>query len=144
MTPADRAERLRDLVARLTAVLDRENTLLDHPRSSDLGPIVTEKQGLFADYEAELTQIGDIPGFAAELEPEVRQELLETARRFETALQQNERKLEGLVRSSHQIMKIVSEAARKLARPISDYGRGGSVNTPRDQRTAPVAIDQTL
>lgn len=138
-----RAIAMINLVDRLNSVLDRENALLDKPRSKDLGPVVAEKQGLFAEYEAMLRQIGDLPALMAEVTPDCKAELLDRAKAFDAKLRENELKLDAMVKSSEQVMRVMSDVARKMAQPVQGYGNKGSVSYT-SKTSAPVALNQTL
>lgn len=138
-----RAAAMINLVDKLIGVLERENAMLDKPRSKDLGPIVAEKQGLFAEYESMLRQIGDLPALMAEIAPGRKAELLDRARNFDALLRENEIKLDAMVRSSEQVMRVMSDVARKMAQPIQGYGNKGAASHS-SKVSAPVALNQTL
>ena len=95
-----RAIAMINLVDKLIDVLERENALLDKPRSRDLGPVVAEKQGLFAEYEAMLRQTGNLSALMAEISPDRKVEILDRAKVFDALLKENEIKLDAMVRSS--------------------------------------------
>ena len=138
-----RAVAMINLVDKLIDVLTRENALLDKPRSKELGPVVAEKQGLFAEYEAMLRQTGNLPALMAEISPEHRAELLERAKAFDAKLRENELKLDAMVRSSEQVMRVMSDVARKMAQPVQGYGNKGAVSYTA-KTSAPVALNETL
>ncbi len=140
---SSRTAAMIELVDKLIDVLDRENTLLSRPRSKDLGPVVAEKQRLFADYETMLTQIGSMSGLMAETPPEQKTLLVARAKRFDDALRENELKLDAMVKTSEHIMSVMSKVARKMTQPVQGYGnRGAMADSPKT--IAPVAIDRTL
>lgn len=138
-----RAVALINLVDKLIDVLTRENALLDKPRSRDLGPIVAEKQGLFAEYEAMLRQTGKLSALMAEISPDRKAELLDRAKTFDAKLRENEVKLDAMVKSSEQVMRVMSDVARKMAQPVQGYGNKGAVSYTA-KASAPVAINETL
>ncbi len=138
-----RAVAMINLVDKLIDVLDRENALLDKPRSKDLGPIVAEKRGLFAEYEAMLRQTGNISALMVEISPGRKAELLDRAKVFDAKLRENEIKLDAMVRSSEQVMRVMSDVARKMAQPVQGYGNKGTV-TYSSKTSAPVAVNETL
>lgn len=138
-----RAVAMINLVDKLIDVLERENALLDKPRSKDLGPIVGEKQGLFAEYEAMLRQIGNLSALMAEISPDRKAELLARAKDFDAKLRENEVKLDAMVRSSEQVMRVMSDVARKMAQPVQGYGNKGAVSYTA-KTSAPVAVNETL
>tara|TARA_Y100000588_G_scaffold304399_1_gene327239 strand:- start:22 stop:558 length:537 start_codon:yes stop_codon:yes gene_type:complete len=138
-----RAIAMINLVDKLIDVLERENALLDKPRSKDLGPVVAEKQGLFAEYEAMLRQTGNLSALMAEISPDRKAEILDRAKVFDTLLKENEIKLDAMVRSSEQVMRVMSDVARKMAQPIQGYGNKGAVSYT-SKTSAPVAVNETL
>lgn len=138
-----RAVALINLVDKLIDVLTRENQLLDKPRSRDLGPVVAEKQGLFAEYEAMMRQIGNLSTLMAEISPERKAELFDRAKVFDDKLKENEVLLDAMVRSSEQVMRVMSDVARKMAQPVQGYGSQGAVSYS-SKTSAPVAVNETL
>ncbi len=132
-----------DLVDKLIDVLGRENELLAKPRSRELTPVVSEKQGLFAEYEGMLRKVGDFSALLAQVDPGLKKVLSERAKVFEVALKENEAKLDAMVRTSQQIMKVMSDVAKKMAKPVQGYGNSGAVSGP-GKTLAPVAVNQTL
>ena len=140
---SSRTAAMIDLVDRLIEVLDRENDLLDRPRSKELGPVVAQKQALFTEYEDALRKIGSLSELMAETPPDQKAVLLDKAKTFDTLLRENELKLDALVKTSEHIMTVMSNVARKMAQPVQGYGRGGSfADAPK--AIAPVAVNRTL
>ena len=138
-----RAITMINLVDKLIDVLERENALLDKPRSKELGPVVAEKQGLFAEYEAMLRQTGNLSALMAEISPDRKAEIRDRAKTFDARLKENEIKLDAMVRSSEQVMRVMSDVARKMAQPIQGYGNKGAVSYT-SKTSAPVAVNETL
>ena len=138
-----RANELLELIDNLISVLNEETELLETPRSRELEPVVKRKQALFAEYDATLGQSGDLKALMQELTVEKRNTIMQRARQFETALIENEAKLDAVVRASQTIMNVITEVAAKAAQPVQGYGRYGSINTPNTP-SAPVAINKTL
>jgi len=144
-TPAasSRTAAMIELVDRLIDVLIRENAMLSRPKSRDLGPVVAEKQNLFAEYEAMLKQIGSLSGLMAETPPDQKAVLMTRAKEFDDLLRENELKLDAMVKTSEHIMNVMSKVARKMTQPVQGYGRQGSMaDSPKT--IAPVAVNQTL
>lgn len=140
---SSRTASMIELVDQLIDVLVRENALLSKPRSKELGPVVAEKQGLFAQYEDMLQQIGSLSGLLAETPPEQKAVLVEKAKQFDDVLRENELKLDAMVRTSEHIMQVMSKVARKMKQPVQGYGRGGSMaDSPKT--VAPVAVNRTF
>ena len=132
---SSRTAAMIELVDKLIDVLNRENTLLSRPRSKDLGPVVAEKQGLFAEYEAMLAQIGSLSGLMAETPPEQKAVLVERAKLFDDVLRENELKLDAMVKTSEHIMSVMSKVARKMTQPVQGYGnKGAMADSPRPSR----------
>ena len=138
-----RAITIINLVDKLIDVLERENALLDKPRSKDLSPVVAEKQRLFAEYEAMMRQSGNLSVLMTEISPATKMELLDRAKRFDETLRENEIKLDAVVRSSEQVMRVMSDVARKMAQPVQGYGNKGAVSYT-SKISVPVAVNETL
>lgn len=144
MTPETRAEILTELIGNLIDVLERENAILDKPRSVDLGPVVAEKVELLQSYENQLSAIAADPAFAINLDEAVKVNLRDLSKRFEEIRQENERKLRLAVTTSNMIVDRIKEAATKAAgASLNSYGKTGTHNAYR-QKAAPVAINETL
>lgn len=144
MSPAQKAQNLIELVMRLTSLIERENDMLEsRPKSADLAIVVEEKQRLFADYETMIQDLGGLGGLAAELEPALRDELINVAKRFDEAMRQNERRLDAMVRASQRIMEIMRESVQKVSQPVGSYNAGGATKAYGGKAIA-VAINETL
>ena len=66
---------LQELMEDLVDLLERENALLERPRSRELGPVIEEKQALFKLYEEQVHALANDNDFAAALEPELKERL---------------------------------------------------------------------
>lgn len=142
MNATIRAHNLIDLMQDLVAVLQRENEMLERPRSSDLTPVVEEKQALFKLYEDQIAAIAKEPDFAASLPDDLNDRLKELAYAFDDAMKINRRKLEILTKSSQHIVNRIIEAAKSAAGQVPRYGREGTVTESR--AAAPVAMNQEI
>lgn len=142
MNATIRAHNLIDLMQDLVSVLERENALLERPRSSDLAPLVEEKQALFKLYEDQIAAIAQEPNFAASLPDEINDRLKDLAYAFDDAMKVNRRKLEILTKSSQHIVDRIVEAAKSAAGQVPRYGRQGTVTEGR--AAAPVAMNQEV
>lgn len=142
MNATIRAHNLIDLMQDLVSVLERENALLERPRSYDLTPLVEEKQALFKLYEDQIAAIAQEPNFAASLPDEINDRLKDLAYAFDDAMKVNRRKLEILTKSSQHIVDRIVEAAKSAAGQVPRYGRQGTVTEGR--AAAPVAMNQEV
>ncbi|WP_420549402.1 hypothetical protein [Curvivirga sp.] len=142
----EKANQLFTLLTELTEVLEQENLLLDQPNSKELGPIVTRKQELLADYEHELGQLAVTPHFFQTLNEEMKGKLRALSKRYQDAALTNERKLRLATRSSQMIADRIKDEARKAAgTQVRGYGQtGGYAQNGAAPRAAPIAINQTL
>lgn len=141
MNPTVRAHNLIGLMEDLVELLQRENALLERPRSRELGPVIEEKQALFKLYEEQVHAIANDNAFAAELEPELRQRLKDVGERFEDLARINERKLKLVSDASQKIVDVIADAARRAAGHIDGYGQSGASHA-RPARSAPVALNR--
>ena len=142
MNATIRAHNLIDLMQDLVSVLERENALLERPRSSDPAPLVEEKQALFKLYEDQIAAIAQEPNFAASLPDEINDRLKDLAYAFDDAMKVNRRKLEILTKSSQHSVDRIVEAAKSAAGQVPRYGRQGTVTEGR--AAAPVAMNQEV
>ena len=144
MSPAQKAQNLIELVTRLTNLIERENDMLEtRPKSQELAVVVQEKQLLFAEYETMIQDLGGLAGLSAELDPALRDDLLNVARRFDEAMRQNERRLDAMVRASQRIMEIMRESVQRVSQPVGSYNAGGATKAYAGKAIA-VAINETL
>lgn len=144
MTPETRAELLIDLVSHLIDIMEKENVILDHPKSVDLGPIVAEKQALFQSYEAQLQELAQDPSFTINLDDGHKAALRTLCERFEDVQKVNERKLRVAVTSSNMIVDRIREAATQATgASLNSYGKSGTQQA-YEKKAAPVAINETL
>lgn len=143
MNPNVRAHNMIGLMEDLVDLLERENALLDKPRSRELGPVIEEKQALFKLYEEQINAIANDNGFAAGLEPDLRARLSEIGQRFDDLAKINERKLKLMTESSQQIVDKIADAARQAAGHVDSYGRTGA-SAGQASRSAPVALNRNL
>lgn len=144
MSPAQKAQNLIDVVTRLTNLIERETDMLTtRPKSADLAVVVQEKQRLFSEYETMIRGLGGLVGLSAELEPALRDELTQVAKRFDEAMRLNERRLDAMVRASQRIMEIMRDAAQKASQPVGSYNAGGGTKAYTGKAVA-VTLNETL
>ncbi|RED52451.1 hypothetical protein [Aestuariispira insulae] len=144
MTPETRADLLIELVGNLIHVMERENEILDHPRSKELGPLVQEKQMLFHSYEGQLQALSRNPAFFMTLDDERREELRALSAKFHEVQTVNERKLRLAVKSSNMIVERIREAATKASgTALNSYGQSGGQQAYQ-KKAAPIAVNETL
>jgi len=142
MNPAVRAHNLIGLMEDLVDLLERENALLERPRSRELGPVIEEKQALFKLYEEQIHALANDNDFAAALEPELKARLQEVGARFEDLAKINERKLKLAAQASQRIVDHIADAARKAAGHVEGYGQSGA-SRETGARSAPVALNRS-
>ncbi|WP_259783151.1 hypothetical protein [Aestuariispira ectoiniformans] len=144
MTPEIRATSLLELLRDLIDVMERENTLLERPRSQDLAPIVEEKQKLFQQYETQIRELAATTGFSAVLGDDLRSQLKKLSEDFERVSKENERRLRLAARTSSMIVERIKEAAtRASGTNLASYGNSGTQREDT-RKAAPIAVDQTL
>jgi flagellar biosynthesis/type III secretory pathway chaperone len=142
MTPSLRAHNLIGLMEDLVELLERENALLERPRSRELGPVIEEKQALFKLYEEQIHALANDNEFASALEPELRERLKEVGGRFEDLAKLNERKLKLVSQASERIVERIADAARRASGHVDSYGQSGASGAA-PQRAAPVALNRS-
>lgn len=144
MTPEIRATSLVELLRDLIDVMERENALLERPKSQDLAPVVEEKQQLFHQYEMQVRELTAVPGFSEVLGDDLRSQLKALSEDFERVSKENERRLRLASRTSSLIVERIREAAtRASGTNLASYGDSGLRSNDKRQ-AAPVAVNRTL
>ncbi|MBP5856974.1 hypothetical protein KAJ83_08135 [Marivibrio halodurans] len=142
MNPNVRAHNLIALMEDLVDLLQRENALLERPRSTELGPVIEEKQALFKLYEEQVHAIAQDATFASDLEPDLRERMKDVGSRFEDLARVNERKLKLVSDASQKIVDVIADAARRASGHVEGYGKTGD-SRGRPVRSAPVALNRS-
>lgn len=144
MTPEIRASSLLELLRDLIDVMKRENALLEKPKSTDLAPIVEEKQELFLQYETQIRELASVPGFSAVLGDDLKGQLKALSEEFEQVCKENERRLRIASRTSSLIVERIKEAAtRASGTTLASYGNSG-MRSEDNRKAAPIAVNRTL
>lgn len=143
MTPETKAKELIALLDKLVNVLEQEILVLAEPRTSILTPLVQEKQLLMSEYESFLGSLA--PNFFQSLDENLKANLKTLSERFQNAALENEKRLSIATRSSQMIAdRIKEEAEKSMGNKVQSYGQTGGYSNHKNQRTAPIAINQTL
>lgn len=139
MDPTIRTHELIDVTESLTAVIDRENELLQELRIKEIGALQQEKTSLSGLYELRMREaIQDVGAFNS-VTPEIRERLRHASAAFDSSAQRNARVLKAaLEMNSRMVNKIAQLATRQETRP-NGYGADGTTPSPTRRSKMSVA-----
>lgn len=140
---AGEATDLLRITSRLIGVLEREVEMLREMDPTQMQTLQEEKIFLAAAYEAHLKQLHDDPGRLDDLDQDLRAELREVTRHFQTALSENERALRAAKEATDGLLGAIVEAVRKQG-PQSPYSAAGALESRGEKQHTPLALDQRL
>ena len=138
-TPAERAEALIKLTARLTELLDRETALFEARRPHEAESFQKEKTRLATIYRAETQRAAADPSRLADLPAALKAHLQDNTRRFESALRRNGAAVEALKTLTEGLVKALADEASRQAQAKSGYGPGAA----RPAKIGALACNQT-
>ena len=138
MDPTARAHELIDVTESLTALIERENSLLTELRIKEIGALQQEKTSLSGLYELRMREaIQDAEAFNA-VAPEVRTRLRNASEAFDRSAQRNANALRAaLEMNTRMVHKIAQLATNQETRP-NGYGATGTVPYPTRRTKMPV------
>lgn len=121
-TPADRAEALIRLTARLADLLDQETALFEARKPHEAVALQTEKTRLATIYRTETRLAGQDSSRLAGLAAPLKARLRDTTVRFETALSRNGAAVEALKSLTEGLVKALADEAGRQAQARAGYG----------------------
>lgn len=138
MDPTIRTHELIDVTESLTAVIDRENELLQELRIKEIGALQQEKTSLSGLYELRMREaIQDVGAFNT-VAPQTRERLRDASAKFDSSAQRNARALKAaLEMNTRMVNKIAQLATRQETRP-NGYGADGT--TPYPTRRSKMSV----
>lgn len=140
-------EALIRVTGRLIGVLDHEVEMLRAMRVSEIEKLQDEKAALTTAYEECVKAVGADPAALQAIEPTLRYELGQLARRFDDALAENARALNAVRESHDRLLKAIVDAVSDRRARGRGYGATGAFDKRRSTRTAPtlsLSLDHRL
>lgn len=140
-------ETLITVTSRLIGVLDHEIELLRAMEVGAIEALQEEKQALTLAYEECVTAVAGNPAVLEALEPSLRAELSELARRFDSTLAENARALHAVRDSHDRLLKAVVDAVSETRSRQKGYSARGVFARPkRSSGSSPLSLsfDQRL
>ena len=147
MEPATRTHELIEVTESLTAIIDRENQLLQELRIKEIGALQQEKTSLSGLYELRMREALQDVGIFNEVEPELKEQLRHVSEAFDRSSQRNAGALKAAMEmNSRMVHKIAQLATRQETQP-NGYGANGLVPQPARRAklsVAPMTLSQEL
>jgi hypothetical protein len=140
-------ETLVTATSRLIALMNKEVELLRGMRVGEINELQNEKQELTKLYEDSLVIVAAEPALLEALEPALRQELTELAKRFDTAVLENTRALSAVKESHDRLLQTIVDTVSENRSKQKAYTAEGALDNPRGRRNAPalsLTLDQSL
>lgn len=135
---------LLTITSRLIGVLEREVAMLRELDPATMQSLQEEKIYLTAAYEAHMRTLRDNPRLLDGLDREVGAQVRETTRRFQTALNENERALHAAKQATDGLLEAIAAAVNKQQRAHRPYSAAGARRERAELSHAPLTLDQRL
>lgn len=136
-SPAERAEALILLTARLTDLIEQETVLFEARRPLETQSFQDEKSKLATIYRREIAAVKQQPDRLESAPEAIKRQLKDETERFTTALEANGRAVETLRVLTEGIVRAVADEAARLKDQDSGYGPG-----TRRAATPSIAVNQ--
>jgi|GEM_PF-1698520 len=138
------AKPLIDTVQQLTALMSKEVELLKAMRLRDFGELQDRKTALADSYEQQSAEFRQIPGFAATLEPRLREELKDAVSRMHEVMKVNETAIKAARTVNERLARVILDAVHEQRNSAQGYSNGGIQQTTTAAPPVSVQIDQHL
>jgi hypothetical protein len=140
-------DELIDVASRLTALMERENSMLAVHDTSGIKAIQDEKLALTRAYTLRVREIRKDPGRLAAVTQAVRAEMKKVLVRFDEVAKRNETALAAARDVNERVLKAIVDAANAQAPRVTGYSRTGGMAKPygsaaRIAAPPPVAVRQ--
>ena len=133
--------------SRLIAVMNKEVEMLRSLHVSEIGDLQKEKQELTVLYEDSVEMLAADPDALDALEPALRAELAELAKRFDAAVSENTQALNAVKQSHDRLLQMIVDSVAENRSKQKAYTAQGALDNPRKGRNAPtlsLTLDQRL
>lgn len=142
-----RATDLLKLLNRLIEVLGREIAHLRAMKPAEMQALQQDKIVLTAAYESMVTEIRANPGLLADLDPLLKEQVIQAAGRFQEVLGENARALYAVKEANDKLFRAVVRAIEEKRNEARAYAPSGSF-APHTRLSAgeavSLAVDQRL
>lgn len=145
--PGKPFETLVMATSRLIVLMNHEVELLRAMRVGEISALQEEKRELTILYEDALRMLSAEPEILEAMEPAVRSELADLAKRFDAAVCENTRALNAVKTSHDQLLQSIVDAVSENRSKQKAYTAQGALDNPRKSRNAPtlsLTFDQRL
>lgn len=143
----EQVESLIQVASRLIDLMNREIGFLHDMQVAEIEPLQADKALLTTIYEQRIGEIDAESGALEALEPALREELSDIARKFDTTLASNLIALNGVRESHDRMMKAIVDAATEHKARQAGYGNDGTLVGGRVRpggETLSLALDRRL
>ena len=130
MSDQTRASDLLKITTRLIDVLEREIEMLRAMKPSDIQALHEDKIVLTAAYEAQIKALKADPAALKALSPTLRAELNGAIKRFQAALNENERSLRAAKEASQSALNAIAEEVQRQVQQHAGYSAKGDAAPP--------------
>jgi len=113
MNPNARAQDLIEVTDSFSDVLEEENALLKSHRVGDIAPLQANKVSLARLYESRVCEAHAVRDSFKEVEPALRERLLEAGDRFEEAMRDNITALRAAMELNGRLLNTIARAVRE-------------------------------
>jgi len=138
----DRIDLILDLTRRLSALVEREITLIQSREPHRLAEHDEERSRLSLLYAREMQSLRADPEAARKAERERIERLKNETKAFNETLDRHQRLVKRMRRVTEGIIKAVSDEAAKQAAPRTTYGMSGYAASSRGP--APLAVNRKV
>ncbi len=142
-----RAQDLLKVLNQLIDVLNEEIRLLRLMRPGEVQSLQQDKIVLTAAYESLVTALRDEPGALRDLEPALREQVLQTSARFQAALTENAQALHAVREANERLFRAVVRAVEDKRKESRGYAASGAFlpsSTAVAVQPVSVAVNQSL
>ena len=113
--------------------MSQEVELLKAMRLRDFGELQTRKTALAESYEEQSAEFRKIPGFAATLEPRLREELKDAVSRMHEVMKVNETAIKAARTVNEKLARVILDAVHEQRNSAQGYSNGGSQQTAKSR-----------
>ena len=146
MTAIEKTRNLVEVITRLNALLERENTGLKAMQVGQISDLTDEKQRLARLYEQLGADLVEAQAELAAMPQKLRDALRDAGTRLEILTRENAIRLKAAMTANQRLFDIVREAAERKRNGAGTYTRTGAIKSTGSGGGQPVALslNQTL
>ena len=129
---------LIETVSELSELMSRETDLLRSLQIRDFSALQDKKLSLIASYEQKTRDLRETPGFADNMEPRLRAELVDAAERMQAIMKENEQAIRTARDLNQRVATAIVEAVQADKPTADTYSSKGGYQT--SDKTPPVSV----